>query len=137
MTRWMKFVALVCCLALAIYLTSYIARLPESNCTTSSVSDLWSSDHTYQATLLKKDCNLSETIFYSVRIDKLASPSSRGWFFKQEIEQDPYPAQALEPAMKWDSHRLQIDVPAETMSGSIERREGDLTVVRSYVRNRP
>jgi hypothetical protein len=86
----------------------------------------------YKATLLKKDRNLGETIFYSVRIDK---PDA--WFLKIELEEDPYPVQASEPAMKWDLHKLEIDIPAQTLSGSIERREGDLTVVRTYVFPKP
>jgi hypothetical protein len=132
MKGWLKFAALVFGFALTIYLTSYLSRLPESNCTTSPAVDLWSADHAYKATLLKKDCNLSETIFYSVRVDKPGA-----WFLRMEIEQDPYPAQAIEPVMKWDSHKLEIEVPAEKISGSIERREGDLTIVRSYIHPKP
>jgi hypothetical protein len=127
MMGWIKFAALVSAFALTIYLTSYISRLPESNCTTSPVSELWSSDKNYKATLLKKDCNLSETIFYSVRIDKPGA-----WFLRVELEEDPYPAQASEPAMRWDMHKLEIDIPAEKFSGSIEHREGNLTIVRTY-----
>lgn len=82
----------------------------------------------YKATLLKKDCNLYETTFYSVRIDK---PDA--WFLRIEVEEDPYPAQASEPVVKWDLHKLEIDIPARTLFGSIERRERDLTVVRTYV----
>jgi hypothetical protein len=132
MARWIKFAALVFAFALTVYLTSYISRLPEANCTTGPVSSLWSGDHLYKATLLKKDCNLYETTFYSVRIDK---PDA--WFLRVEIEEDPYPAQASEPAMKWDLHKLEIDIPAEHFSGSIARREGDLTVERTYVSPKP
>jgi len=112
-------------------LTSYFSRLPESNCTTSPVSSLWSADHAYQATLLKKDCSLGETIFYSVRID---NPT---WFLRIEIEEDPYPDQAIEPAMKWDSHKLEIEIPAKAFIGSTERREDDLTIVRTYIPRNP
>jgi hypothetical protein len=132
MTRWIKFAAVVFAFALTIYFTSYVSRLPESNCTTGPVSSSWSSDRVYKATLLKKDCNLFETTFYSVRIDK---PDA--WFFKVELEEDPYPAQAREPAMRWDSHKLEIEIPAEKFTGLIEHREGDLTVVRSYVLPKP
>ena len=132
MARWMKVAAFVVAFALTIYLTSYISRLPETNCTTGPVSSLWSGDNVYKATLLKKDCNLGETIFYSVRVDKLGA-----WFLGVEIEEDPYPAQASEPAVKWDLHKLKIDIPAETFSGSIEHREGDLTVMRTYIPPRP
>jgi hypothetical protein len=128
MKRFAKFIVLAFAFALAIYLTSYVSRLPESNCTTGPVSSSWSSDHVYKATLLKKDCNLYETTFYSVRIDK---PDA--WFLRIEVEEDPYPAQASEPVVKWDLHKLEIDIPARTLFGSIERRERDLTVVRTYV----
>jgi hypothetical protein len=129
MKRWINFGLLVLAFALTIYLTSYVSRLPESNCSTDEVSSSWSGDRSYKATLLRKDCNSSETVFYSVRIDK---PDA--WFFRQDIERDPWPDQASEPTMKWDSHKLEINIRAETLIGSIEHREGDLTVVRSYAR---
>jgi hypothetical protein len=132
MNRWMKFVALILAVAFAIYLTAYISRLPESNCTTRQVSRSWSTDRAYNATLLRKECNLGETAFYSIRIDKPGA-----WFLREEIEEDPYPALAVEPTMKWDSHRLQIDIVAQKFAGSIERREGDLTIVRSYLQRKP
>ena len=132
MKRWIKLAAFVLTFALTIYLTSYISRLPESNCTTAPVSSSWSDDRAYEATLLKKGCNLDETVFYSVRVDKPGA-----WFLNVEVEQSPFPDQAIEPAMKWDAHKLEIDIPATTFSGSIERREGELTIVRSYIRRRP
>jgi hypothetical protein len=132
MKPWMKFVALVVVFAFAIYLTSYISRLPDSNCSTRQVSKSWSRDHAYSAALLRKECNLGDTAFYSARI---AKPGA--WFLKIEVEEDPYPAEAVEPTMTWDAHRLRIDIPAEKFTGSIERREGDLTVVRSYIPPKP
>jgi hypothetical protein len=72
---------------------------------------------------------MGETTFYSVRIDKPGA-----WFTGQDIEQDPFPAEVPEPAMKWNSHRLEIEISAKSLSGSIERRYDDLTVIRSYVR---
>jgi hypothetical protein len=129
MGGWIKLVALAFTFALAIYLTSYFSRLPESNCTIGPVSSSWSRDSAYKATLLRKDCNLGETVFYLVRIDKPGA-----WFLRVEIEEDQNPAHSSEPTMRWDSHKLEVDIPAEAFSGSIERREGDLTVVRSYIR---
>jgi hypothetical protein len=126
-------IALIGAFIITIYVTEYVARLPESNCTSSPISSLWSSDHTYKATLLKKDCNLGETIFYSVRLDKPSTRTDREWFFVEEIEADPYPAETPPPEMKWDLHRLEIDTAAEMLSGAMERREGDLTLIRSYV----
>jgi hypothetical protein len=133
MMSWMKTVLLVFTFAAAIYATSYISRLPESNCTTSEASDLSSDDHFYKATLLKKECNKAETTFYSIRIDKLSGPADRRWFLIEQIEQDPYPARPSEPRVKWDAHKLEIEISAKEYSGSIERRVEDLTIVRSYI----
>jgi hypothetical protein len=132
MMRWTKAVLLLCGFAVAIYLTAYISRLPESNCTTDPVSNAWSIDRAYEATLLKKSCNSGETVFYSVRIDK---PDA--WFLRVEIEQIPFPDRAVQPTMTWDSRRLEIDIPSSTLSGSIVRHEQDLTIVRTYARPRP
>ena len=71
MISWKKFALLVSAFAVTIYVTSYVSRLPESNCATSEASSLSSDDHSYRATLLKKECNKAETTFYSVRIDKV------------------------------------------------------------------
>jgi hypothetical protein len=95
MKRWIKLVAVIFAFALTIFLTSYVSRLPESNCVTQPISSSWSNDRAYKATLLRKDCNLSKTAFYSVRIDK---PDD--WFLGIDLEEDPYPAHASEPSMK-------------------------------------
>ena len=130
--RWIKLLALFAAFAIAIGLTYFVSRLPESNCKTEPVSSSWADDRTYEATLFRKDCNFGETTFYSVRIDKPGA-----WFFRIEIEEDPYPTPAAEPVMKWDFHKLQINIPAKQFAGSIERREGDLTVVRSSITPNP
>lgn len=135
-----KLTLLVCGLALIIYSTSYVSRLPESNCTMAEVAHLSSNDDAYSAALRKKVCNLGETYFYSVRIDKSQTPADRGWFLIQDIEQDPYPAQPPEPALSWDSHKLKIEISAEKLSGSIEYQpnpSSDFTVLRSYTRAKP
>jgi hypothetical protein len=132
MMRLAKVALLLCGFALAVYLTSYISRLPESNCTTDPMSNAWSIDRAYEATLLKKSCNSGKTVFYSVRIDKPGT-----WLLRMEIEQVPFPDQAFEPTMTWNSRRLEIDIPSSMLSGSINRYENDLTIVRSYTRPKP
>jgi hypothetical protein len=138
-----KLTVVVCGLALTIYLTSYVSRLPESNCTTTEVSHLSSSDDAYSAVLRKKICNMGETYFYSVRVDKSPTPADRGWFLIQDIEQDPYPAQPPEPALSWNSHTLKIEILAKEFSGSIEyhpnpdRSSDDFAVLQSYTRAKP
>jgi hypothetical protein len=132
MRRWIYIVLLVVAFVLTIYITSYISRLPESNCVTGPISAIWSSDHLYKATLLKKDCDDGETVFFSVRIDKPNTPTG-GWFFVQLVEEDP--ESFTPPIIKWASHKLEIEIPAEMMTGSIERRIGDLTIARLYVRH--
>jgi len=128
MRAWIKFLLLAGFFALTIYATYYVATIRERICTTASVTSLWSGDRAYEATLLKKDCNHEETIFYSVRIDK-----PHEWFMIQDVEEDGYPTPAVQPHLKWSAHRLQIDIPARSLRGSYEHREGDLSVVRSWV----
>ncbi len=131
MKRWIYIVFLFVAFVLTIYITSYVARLPESNCVTRPISAVWSSDHLYEATLQKKDCNRGETVFFSVRIDKPNTPTG-GWFFVQQVEGDP--DSFTPPTIKWVSHKLEIEIVAKTLIGSIERRVGDTTVVRLYDR---
>lgn len=78
---------------------------------------------------------MGETVFYSVRVDKSETASSRGWFLIEEIEQDPYPARPLHPLMRWDANKLEIESIASSLSGLIEFHEGDFTLVRSHVRS--
>jgi hypothetical protein len=134
MKRGILAAVLVVAFIVTIIVTSYVSRLPESNCATSPASELWSGDHLYKATLLRKDCNRGEAFFYSVRIDKANTPTG-GWFFTKEIEVDgtdlPMPPP---PTMRWTGHRLEIEIQAVSLSGSFEHRQGDLTLVRAYVR---
>jgi hypothetical protein len=131
MKRWITAAILGGAFAITIYVTSYVSRLPESNCVTGPVSQMWSSDHLYKATLLEKNCLHGEAFFYSVRIDK-PNTSTGGWFFTEEIEGDGNLPPS--PVMRWTAHKLEIEILAKSTSGSIEHREGDLTVIRSYVR---
>jgi hypothetical protein len=134
MRIWIRAAAYLGVLALTIYLTSYFARLPESNCVNGEVGKFASNDGAYTATLLKKDCGMGETIFYSVRIDKIERSPAAGWFLREDLEQDGYPAIAIEPTIKWEAHQLEIAIPAKELAGSIQRRVDDLTIVRSYIR---
>jgi hypothetical protein len=133
MNGWVKASLLVGAFAMTIYVTSYVSRLPESNCDTAPVTHIWSSDHKYEATLLRKDCNRGETLFYSVRIDKPDPNPLGGWFLIEDIQTDPYPNISALPVMKWTAHRLEIEIAAHALSGEFDRREGDLTVTRRYV----
>ena len=131
MKRWIYIVLLSVAFVLTIYITSYVSQLPESNCVTRPISAVWSSDHLYEATLLQKDCNQGETFFFSVRIDKPNTPTG-GWFYVQQVEVDPN--SFTPPIIKWVSHKLEIEIVAKMLTGSIERRVGDITVVRLYDR---
>jgi hypothetical protein len=131
MNGWIKACLLVGAFAVTIYVTSYISRLPDSDCVTGPVSEMWSSDHKYEATLLRKDCNRGETFFYSVRIDK-PGPGG-GWFLIEGIQTDPYPEVSALPVMKWTAHRLEIEITAKVLSGEFDKRVGDLTLTRRYV----
>ena len=135
MKRWIIVAVLAGTFALTIYVTAYIAGLPDSNCITEPVSQLWSGDHLYKATVLRKNCLRGEAFSYSVRIDKPNTPTG-GWFFTQQIEKDDDQIVPPPPALKWTAHQLDIEIPNAAISGAITRREGDLTVVRSYVRSK-
>jgi hypothetical protein len=117
---------------------SYCAALPASpNCRVTSLSEIWAPDHAYKATLVKKDCNLGESIFYSVRIDAFSPPLRDAWFSTREIEDDEYPAGP--PDVRWSAERqLEITMPTRAMSGSVTDRAGDdLVVVRIYLASKP
>jgi hypothetical protein len=133
----MKGLLIAGAIALLVYLTSYIARLPESNCTTSPASEIWSPDRAYKATLLVKDCNLSETIFYSIRVDAYSPPLSTGFFTHEVIEDDERPSEP--PTVRWDTPRkLAVEMKTRTLHGTVQRHSGDdLTIVRTYIARQP
>jgi hypothetical protein len=118
------------------YVTSYFARLPESNCSTSPISEAWAEDHAYKATLLEKQCNKWETIFYSVRVDAYSPPLRRAWFTIEQVEDDERP---VAPVVRWEMRRaLLIEMQTRTLSGTIQRHVGDdLTIVRRFQAREP
>lgn len=125
-------------LGIFTYAVSYIARLPESNCRTQAISAHWSPDRAYKATLMEKNCNLGETIFYSVRIDANSPPLKSGWFVPgYELEDDEYPT--VRPTLSWAAERrLEIRAKTRTIHGTIILNTGDdLTVVRTYIAREP
>jgi hypothetical protein len=134
--------AIVACFILAVIAvtaitTSYFAGLPESNCLTSPVSELWSEDRVYKATVLLKDCNKGETIFYSVRVDFFPPPPRGGWFTRREINDDERPLEA--PDVRWEAPRtLLIQMKTRTLGGSMREHVGDdLTIVQNFTARAP
>lgn len=119
-------------LAVTIYLTSYIARLPESNCSTAQLQDFWSADRRYRSVLMKKECNLGETIFYSVRLETSGKPRLEGWYVVLNIEGEGG-IDEDEPSVEWISpNTLEIKSTTGTLKGTIERRIEEVTIIRSY-----
>lgn len=137
LSKGMGTLFIVALIAVTVYTTSYLARLPESNCSTSPVSELWSEDRVYKATILMKDCNMGETIFYSVRVDAYPPPPRRGWFTKREIDNDERPSEP--PAVRWEAPRtLLIEMKTRTLVGSMREHVGDdLTIVRVFAAQAP
>jgi hypothetical protein len=131
-------VVFVVIVVLTAVVTSYIARLPESNCSTSVISETWSEDRVYKATTQVKDCNAGETQFYSVRVDAHGPQLPHGgWFATYDVKDDernPGP-----PDVYWDAPRtLSIDMKTGTLSGSIRQNAGDdLTVIQTYTAKTP
>jgi hypothetical protein len=125
-------------IAVGLYVTVFVARLPESNCKRTTVSELWAPDRAYKATLLKKSCNSGESLSYSIRIDAYAPPLPRAWFVPGvELEDDSYPTG--DPAFQWAGpRRLEVVVSTRVLTGSLTTHVGDdLTVIRTYKPREP
>jgi hypothetical protein len=130
-----KFCGLILLTAVGVSSSACTGQSVESNCSTATIATTWSPDRAYQASMLEKNCNMGESLFYSVRIDAKSPPLRRGWFVPgYELENDlVHPT--TPPSMKWATdRRLEIDVATRTLAGSLELSSGDdLTVVRNYV----
>ena len=106
----------------------YIARLPDSNCTSQSVYNISSKDDpAYNATLLEKNCNSGETLFHSLNI---ISPA--GLIRNLPLESDLM--RPGRPALRWmNPHTLEVVIPTNELTGVLtESWVGGLTVVRTY-----
>ncbi|HWE76716.1 MAG TPA: hypothetical protein VG328_26355 [Stellaceae bacterium] len=117
------------------YVTSAFMRSPDYYCTTKPITELWTSDRAYKATLFEKNCNSGESLFYSVRVDAFSPPLRRGWFNNTEIEYDArYDVADSPPALRWATPRqLEIKMKTYTLSGTLKSHNGDdLTMVRIF-----
>jgi hypothetical protein len=119
------------------YTTSWLTRSLESTCSTKPISGTWAQDRAYKATLLRKDCNLSETIFYAVRIDAFSPLLRHAWFTIEEIGDDERPP--APPTLRWTgAQNLAIEMVTKTLRGSLVRNVGqDLTTSVTYVARLP
>jgi hypothetical protein len=84
------------------YISHWMTLAPEAKCKTSTVAENWTPDHAYKATVLEKDCNLSETISYSIRVDAFSPPERVAWFTLRELENDARPEA---PQVTWTAAR--------------------------------
>src|SRR5713226_1222384 len=105
--RWLRFSGMVALFALATLGAVQLAwgLLPSSlTCVTASQAEIWAPDRAYKATLSKKDCDMSESIFYSVRIDAVSPPVGRPkWFTVRELDTDERPEHP--PQLTWAAPR--------------------------------
>jgi hypothetical protein len=139
---WRKTIGAIVVVAIAVLtavVTSYVARLPESNCSTSAVSETWSEDRLYKATIQLKECNEGETRFYSVRVDADRPNEPGGGWFATYAVQDDEPNPDGPPDVHWDTPRtLSISMKTQSLRGSIRQNVGDdLTVVETYTAKAP
>jgi hypothetical protein len=134
-----KLSALVAVVGLTAYITHWITLGPEQYCRTTSTSESWSPDRAYKATVLKKDCNLGESTFYSVRVDAFSLPERMAWFTTRELEADVWPEAPLPPDLGWSTPRqLEITMTTTTLGGRVYEHVGDgLTIVRIYNAAKP
>jgi hypothetical protein len=133
---WLTF-SLLGVLALAALGAAFMTGGPAPACSTSTILEAWSPDRAYRASLLKKNCNKDESIFYSVRIEAHAPPLDRAWYSIHELDSDQYPIVA--PTVKWpEGRQLKIVVETRTLKGELTVHTGsDLTIVKSYVPSNP
>ena len=123
----------VAVLSAIIFLTHHFSR-PDWNCSINSVGQLWSVDRLFKATILRKSCNLDETVFYSVRLDFVGTPSSPASFIPGiELENDQFTPE--NPILNWSNgHKLEITISTKLMSGTLEDHlNNDLVIIRKYV----
>ena len=131
----MKFLGMVLLTAAFVHGFSRAQEGDDTGCKTMTIATSWSPDRIYEASLIEKNCNQGESLFYSVRIDAKPRPGRRGWFVPgYELENDLVHPESP-PAMTWATpRRLEIKVGTRTLAGSLELSAGDdLTVVRDYV----
>jgi hypothetical protein len=106
--------------ALLLRIVWYVARLPESNCASKSIGTFWSADRAFKATLLEKDCNAGETLFYSVRIDAYSPPLHGSWFLPGYVLEGDQDWPRTVPAVRWTTPRqLEVEVNTNALAGSI------------------
>ncbi len=139
--RWLRFTGMVVLVAFAIFGAARLAwgLLPSGpSCVTSSQAEIWTPDRAYKATLSKKDCNMSESIFYSVRVDAVSPRAGRPkWFTIRNIDTDEYPENP--PQLAWAAARqLEITMPTRTLRGTVTEHVGDdLVVARVFAATKP
>jgi hypothetical protein len=127
-----KIGALVFALGIVAYVSHRITLGPEAYCKTSSIAESWPADRAYKATVLMRDCNLNESISYSVRVDAFSPPPRLGWFAVLELESDTRPEP---PKVKWSTAR-QLNIVSETraLGGRLSQQVGDdLTIIRTFL----
>jgi hypothetical protein len=139
--------------AFILRVTWYVARLPESNCSSKSVAESWNEDRAFKATLIEKNCNAGETLFYSVRVDAHSPPLRNGWSIPgYELEGDETWPRKI-PTLRWVTPgELEISVNTEAIGGTLTNTvhsayvgpsginhdpSDDFFVVRKYVPARP
>lgn len=109
---------------------------PDKNCHTSAVTDVWSSTRSYEAILLKKNCNEDESIFYTVRLNFFAPTAGplgdRSSFAIHDLENDDYPD--TKPELYWENSRTLVAVvKTRELAGTLTLRQQGATFVRKYV----
>ena len=131
--------ALIAVVGLTAYGTHWITLGPEQYCKTSSTAESWAPDRAYKATMFKKNCNLGESIFYSVRVDAFSPPERTSWFTNRELEADVWPEEPRPPGLIWTTPRqLEITMVTTTLGGRLTEHIGDdLTIVRIFNATKP
>lgn len=130
-----RIVGLIVLFVLANYVTSavtaYIVKWPESGCSATPTSEIWSEDRAYRVLLWEKSCAGGESVRYQIEIHGLALPAIDRWYTIRDIESDE--AMPRPPSLYWAAtRRLNVDVQTENLSGVLEDHLHDLVLVRTF-----
>jgi hypothetical protein len=131
--------ALIAVVGVTAYVAHWITAGPEQYCKTTSTAESWAPDRAYKATVFRKNCNLGESIFYSVRVDAFSPPERAAWFTTRQLEADVWPDRPRPPGLTWSTPRqLEIAVTTRTLGGRLTEHVGDsLTIVRVFDAEEP
>jgi hypothetical protein len=107
-------------------------------CQLAAIARYPSGNEASTATVLKRSCNMDETINYFVRLDvRGRRPGRDGWWMVLKLENDAYPIN--QPTVVWTKETaVQVTVSTRTLAGTLVSDAGDdIVITRVYQPREP